>query len=738
MAKLSEAEIAEIQGQNRRTINKRASREGWKFQWQASRGGKRKVFDLADLPEDIQEAYIARSDVGPDLLPGLSPGAAMAAVRKMTAGPGLSLSSAERARWRAERAIGPAVLEDKRVMKIGRILQEVEAVPAGWARRTWIEAVALKHHTTYQTIYKWIRKYKETGLAGLVHTKTQISRGTAWDDAALEWWIGLCLKHEHTQISRKHLYYNVLIVEANRRGWRIGGERSALAWAKRRLTPQLAALQKRGPRGLDNMLPPVRRSYADLRPFQIIVGDQHRFDFWVTDDDTGELFRPEGYFWQDLRTRMWYGGAIDRKYDSHLMGLALHMGCRAVGPFETTYNDNGKPEQSKYIMSIVRDINRLGMSAARTDEAMPAEMAGMDDAEDMPLVRVGQRFAIPRNAKAKMIEGSFNKLEGALRDVAMLPGYVRKLGGDSDENSLRDAEVQRLAAAGKLPTFSEFRLAVYRTLDWMNREQQHRGLAREWDFPGPKPEKVTPMAVLMACYQYEGWRPRSVSAEALDLIFLARARRKVIKGQIEFQRDYWETDEARMPDLMRLEGQFVELRYDPMAACDLLVFHRGAFVCVAEPIAWSSMIDRDRASELIARKRRRKRMVQDEFKRLTAGIADVRTFSQIPAEEKAAALVGTEKKRRADQAAEQYHERTPEEISAEVAKLERLELNPAAKVLPERPLYFLTQTDRYSWIVKFEAAGGELPAEDAGFRAGYEANMDAEQAEYWAAVREHC
>ena len=751
-------EIAAALNISTRAVHKKAKVGDWLFdKGKKSRGGGYQcLFPVSSLPSEVQVALAQHLGWSPDT-PGLRPEAALSLMHPAPTNlapttshqnpdthggsgvPGALRSPApspDLDHWKGDGPkMSPAVLEDDRVMRIMRIMAEAGAVPPGWRRRAWVESVAERHGTTFQTIYKWIKKYDQVGLAGLKHTHAAKGQAAKWDPEALDWWIGLCLKRAHRKISRKWLYWNVLIVEANRRGWRIGGERSAQEWASKRITPQLRALQKGGTRGLDNMMPPVRRNYSDLRPFQIIVGDQHRFDFWVQCEETGEVFRPEGYFWQDLRTRLWYGGAVDRRYDGHLMGVALHVGCRAFGAFETVYTDNGKPEQSKYIMNIVRDINRLGMEAARSDDEIPAQLAGMEDEEDMPLVRVGQRFAIPKNAKAKMIEGSFSTLEQVLRDVIRLPGNVKTLGGNPEENDIDQAEIQRLAQAGKLPTFEEFRLAVYRAMDFYNQGRPHRGARKEWCF-GAKPREVRPAEVLRACFR-DGWRPRTISREALDLIFLARAKRVVRKGQIEFAGDYWEAFEEQMPDLMALEGRAVQVRYDPMAMCELIVFDRsGEFVCIAQPAAMSSMIDLDRASALIARKRRRRRAIQDQYHLLTAGIPDTREFSRVPREEKAAAAVGrgrTEHKKRQE---ELYRERTPEELAAEVADLEVIQEAPARKKdLPERPGYFLSEFDRYAWCVKYEAAGGEMDEADRAFMAGYEADMTAEDKEMWAARR---
>ena len=732
-------EIEAATGLKAATLRKRAGREGWQYSLEPGRGrgGRVKKYDAAGLPEDVR-AFL--SETGPYLPALAAPAVGTAAAPTARGGRGPSpltpfqeaAAPALAESWGRDGAkIGPAAIEDTAAMRRARIVREASSVPAGWKRREWIESVALRNGTTHQTIYKWMKKHESQGLAGLRHTKPTKGQALSWDEEALQFWIGLCSARFDRKIFLKDLYWQALVVEAHRRGWRIGGEYSALAWARKKVSPQIKALQKGGRRGLDNMMPPVRRDYNDLRPFQIIVGDQHRFDFWVTDDETGELFRPEGYFWQDLRTRLWYGGAVEKRYDGHLMGLGLRIGCRAFGPFETTYNDNGKPEQSKYIMRIVRDINRLGMKAARTDEKMPAEMAGMEDDEDMPLVRVGQRFAIPRNAKAKMIEGRFNALEGVLRSVMMMPGYVKKLGGNPDENDVDEKEIKRLAEAGLLLTFSEFRLGVYRALDFMNRMMHHRGLAREWNFPEPRPQKVTPMTTLLACMKHEGWRPQPVSPEVLDLIFLVRDTCKVRKGQLQILNDFWEAaDERQMEGLIALEGRKVEVRYDPMAACELLVFGPdGEFVCLAEPAERSSMIDSEKATRLIKRKRQRNKAIQDEYKRLTAGIPDLRAYSQVPAMEKAAAAIGRDRRKKAAERSETFRVRSDAEMAAGVAMIEDYRPQPA------RPT-FRDAAERYQWCLMEMAEGRGLGPDDQSFMAEFEESLSPETQEYWRICRE--
>jgi len=710
--------IAEVLGVTERTAQRWAKKEGWKGIKLNKRGDT--VYFFETLPPNIQKALAAKVDVSPAIIPELAPEAALEPAKKIINTPTIKGIANTMPDWSPERAIGPDVMRNKNVEKWARIVQEAQAVPPGWKKRAWMEAVAAKHGTTFQTVYRRIKRYEEAGLAGLVQTKRTKGSPKAWDDQALDWWIGLVLKREHRKIDRRVLY-GILCQEAASQGWRIGSYESALWWLKKKVTPQLLALQRGGLRALDNTLPPVLRDYSDLEPFEILVGDQHRFDFWVVDEETGEVFRPEGYFWQDLRTRLFFGGALDRKYDSYLIGLALRMGLMVYGAFGSIYTDWGKPETSRYLMGIMRDMRTIGLGVEREVDAPLGADGDPEEINPLAIIPGTHKKAIVRNAKAKMIEGTFSTLEGILRSEFRVPGYVKDLGGPAEENEVDQKEIERLAKAGKLLTFWEFARVVMRAMDYYNNERPHRGVRKEWR-GRPRPKAPTPMDALRNCYT-RGWRPGPVSQEAIDLIFLPSARRTVDRGRITFEREYYEHDA-----LVTLNGERVECRYDPLDPGWLLVFREGRYLCTARPVEYSSMKDRELASRKIHEKRRRRKGFILEYKRYTSAIPDFRRFSKVPAIEKAAALVGKEKRRRLEER-KKLAEPTAEEIQAAVERIENY--RPA----PVRPI-FASKRDRYQWILEQEAAGARLREEDLAFRADFESSLDDDTREYWQVYKE--
>ncbi len=772
-------EIAEVMNKSKQAIMTQANKEGWPYLEVNGNGGKTKKYPLATLPADVQCALYNKEGEPAMMLSQLSPSALATIAEKERPVQAISTETilppknrrsaipettslrenlptvptiynnspveiipslaeaafgggSTRPTWTPETAISEKDLQDPRIRKILAIMREVDDIPRGWSkgRRKWIESVAIKNEVTWQAIYRWISKYEKRGIAGLRHEKSSKGKPRVWTPEALDWWISLCAKREHRHIDRKSLYEDVLMIEAGRRGWQIGEPESANWWFKKKWNPLMEAMQRGGLRALDNALPPVLRDYSDLQPFEMLVGDQHRFDFWVMDEETGQVFRPEAYLWQDLRTRIIYGAAVDKKYDAWLIGLALRLGIHCYGAFSSIYTDNGKPELSKFVTAILANMRSLGMEWQRTEEVM-MDVLDMDGEDINPhyIVPGTHRKAIVKNAKAKMIEGTFNFLEGIMTSRMRLPGNVKRLSDDIHWQDMDQKEAETLAKTGKLLTDREFALTMYLAIDYYNRLKHHRGVHKEWA-ERPKPAQTTPFDCLRACYD-ASWRPRMISGAAADLIFLAKDDRVINRGRIHFDNDDWESD-----GLLELKGR-VDIRYNPMIRTELHVFRNGDYICTAYPVEKSSMKDMDLAARKIQEKRERRKKFAEEFKRMAAMAPDFREYSQVPEAERVAALIGNQQNRRQIAETERTREITQEELDAQVAALEAGFAIPARNVrLPERPGYFLDEINRFEWCIKYEAAGGTLEETDQAFVAAYETRQTPDQREYWQTVRE--
>jgi len=748
------AEIARMTDVHKTTIARRAKKDSWLSIKGNGKGGNRVKYPLVSLPPQIQNSILIYiKDGNPentaqivDLLPALAPSVASRVVADLMPVPFGTFVDAITAKsgmssWTPETAINEQDLLNPRIRNILAILREVEAMPRDWTkgRRKYIEAIALKHEIKWQTIYRWLKKYDKRGIAGLRHEKSTKDKGKVWTPAALDFWKSLCWKTEHRGVDKKDLY-EILAIEARREGWRIGGYESANWWFKKHMNPLMEAMQRGGLRALDNLLPPILRDYSDLAPFEILVGDQHRFNRWVMDEETGEVFRPEGYLWQDLRTRIIYGAAVDRKYDSWLIGLALRIGIACYGAFGSIYTDNGKPECSKFLTGILANLRGLGMEWERTEDAF---MDVLDvDGEDIDphYTQPGtHRKAVVKNAKAKMIEGTFHRLDRIMESTMLLPGRTKRLTDDIHWQDVDQQEAISLAKQGRLLTDREHALAMYLACDYYNRQKSHRGVLREWEWK-PKPKEATPYDCLMACHE-EGWQPLMIASATADMIFLAKDSRIVHQGRINFNSDFYEHDA-----LMEIHKERVDIRYNPMILDELHVFQGGKYLCTATPLERSSMKDMDLAGRKIAEKRERRKKFAAEFRKVSSLAPDFRAYSRVPEADRVAALIGDEKKKRAAAQIEFTRPLTQEALDKGVEQLERLNarlpdgstaaLPRKKKEPPPRPGYWISDTDRYFWCLQTEIAGGTLSDEDQAFVKAEEAKMTPAQRDRWQFERE--
>ena len=362
----------------------------------------------------------------------------------------------------------------------------------------------------------------------------------------------------------------------------------------------------------------------------------------------------------------------------------------------------------------------------------PIDILDIDAEEINPVIEPGtHKKAIVKNAKAKMIEGTFCIFEDILRSRFRLSGSVKRLTDDIHTQDVDHEGAMTLAVDGRMMLASEFYLTCYQAIDYYNREKIHRGVRKEWIWK-PKPVTATPLDCLKACYE-DGWRPKVISDEAADMIFLKRASRVVNRGRVSIDGEIYEHDL-----LMDLHGERVDVRYNPIEADLVMVYRQGGFFCAASPVEYSSMKDEDLAKRKIVEKREKRKAIADRFREMTRQIPDFRAFSAIPQAEKVAALVGEEKRRQ--EQAKITHEKplSPEQYEAEVAKLEAMNTLPVKKPrrLPGRPDHFMIESDHYFWCLKYEIAGGELSPEDRVFVQEQEAKMTPQERERWQFERE--
>ncbi len=350
--------------------------------------------------------------------------------------------------------------------------------------------------------------------------------------------------------------YDQLADKAKAEGWDIGSLQSFYRMTQQ-LPDPVTTFAKCGPRGLEALIkPPIFRDFSKYHVYEVLVGDQHIFDYAVMTED-GDVVRPQMFGWADFRSRYFSGfWPVMGNYDKYAVAFALREACRWGIP-TMLYTDWGKPEGSGHIQSIRRQLD--GFTA----------FCNWDDINE---VGVPQKKAKPRNAQAKPIESWFyHALERPLMN-RNLPGYCRR---DRDEkrNEFITETLRKETRGQKLLPAQAFFEIVLATL-----EAWHNHVMVE--------EKIVPAEVFETGIHEA---PIAHFDDAtLDLIFLPAERRQVRNSMIQATVPGHGKVKWYAPELSALcrrgKKQSVEIRFDPYdpAYAYILDIESHEMICVAE------------------------------------------------------------------------------------------------------------------------------------------------------------
>lgn len=609
------------------------------------------------------------------------------------------------------------------------VAQRLQTRPADVPRSEWIRHVAFYAGVSESTVRRIEKEILAYGLSGRPSVTGR--KGGAFSAPAIDYLQGYYLKAiKQYGACTKESAWRALCAKADQNGWRTGSRSSAFALLKQ--IPQiLLKYAVEGNRGLDNHFY-ISRDCKALRPMQVVIGDQHIFDWWVADYESGEIYRPQCYLWLDQCTKVVYGIAFDRTYTSDTVKEALRVGLKRCGMFDCTYNDNGSSECSKAINAIVEDLMLNHMAAADISElSRTADGEYVVEDEDGNILasaktqeewhRTHRRiFANVRNAKAKDIERFFRTLEGILRSF-LLPGAVATPGASAAQDEEERARLEKQKENRELPTMDEFIAAVCRAIKEYETERVHTTLGMTpWDYLGQR--------------QKQGWAACYMDDRDIDLILFDRRRAKVnrnrvLANNVEYIGEDLQAADGRILDvgLHRYEGKIVEVRYDRWNPS----YAYAIVPCAENPIRplkaveAISMLDDAAMERAIASKRRQMAAVREVFKTFTSPVGELTVKSDM------GRFLA-----QAEAVQEAMPETTDIDLPAEVRKrLEGAEAQPASKVVPMLSLH-ASAYDRYRWCQDMVIQGHALQEKDRRFMASYEATEEYRENEvYWTNYR---
>lgn len=587
-----------------------------------------------------------------------------------------------------------------------------------------VKMVASYFGVSESTVRRYVRQVEETGVI----TSPRKGSSSVWDPEAEAYMRAYYLQLiKDRNIDSKIAAYNAVCKQAEQTGWKVGCRASAYNILAD--IPKLyLSYAIGGNRALDNFFY-IKRDLTNLKPAQILVGDQHICDFWVkelTEDGKERYYRPTFYVWEDMATRCIAGIAASENYDSSTVIEALYMAITRFGFFDCTYNDNGTSECSKATTMIIDEL--IALSQGKSQMMDISELYRLKDgsyciededgnvvdtAPDVKTWRAKNRriYAAVKNAKTKPIERLFSTLEMKMAERG-IPGHVVTPGCPADQEEKESAVLERQKRNGELLTLDQF---VFQFIDVIN----------EYEHTRHGSLKCSPLEAVQRHIE-KGWRAKlPVNMKDLDFIFLSRKSVKVVKGRVTvegvtFIGDDLDTDEAgNLLDkgLHMHDGEKVEIRYDeldmstayaviPGSSCPIRALHR------VEEI---NMLEEADMQRMIKWKRHSMKLVREAFKRVA-----------YPASEKAIETTITKELEEAQKPLKAL------EAKEEKAKKKRL-LEEEKKEKKKKILnFFATPRDRFKWCLNQLIDGDELDANDLAFVRQYrETEEYQEEKEYW-------
>ncbi|MDD7202410.1 MAG: transposase domain-containing protein [Sphaerochaetaceae bacterium] len=631
---------------------------------------------VPSLPPDWQAAVVRDcGSVDSLMLSSLAPSAQMA-----VAGKDSSLASG---------AVSPA--EKRRMLVAAQVAKRPHGTPKG----AWLRAVAASHGISVSTVRRIADEIRDYGIHG---KPREAVRWSGWDQQAIDWLQGFYLKAvRDAGACPKVAAWHRLKDVARANGWRIGGRTSAYEILKA-IHPSLVLYAQGGRRALDNKYFWIMRDSTVLDPFQVVIGDQHIFDYWVADYESGLIHRPECYLWLDQRTKLVYGVAFAAThYSADTVKEAMRIGLYRWGRPDCTYNDNGSSECGKASSQMIDDLLRWGV-----EEKDVSDLYRLDDGryadehEDGSVSVVSQAawrqkhrriFANVRNAKTKDIERFFNTVESKL-DGMLLPGRCATPGADIAVDEVERKRLERQKERRELLTAGEFARMFVSVLD----EYEHTRHASLGMSPAECLEK------LAAEGRYDR-KAREIPALDIELITADRKRCKVQRGRVVVDGIWYKGPELSATDgaindtgLERYDGQLVEIRYSrhDRSFCHAAVSGGWRRLEAVTPVP---MLDQDAMVEALKEKNRQIAAVADVFKAVTRPIIGKVTYQ--PPEE-----------------GQELRDVTPHKDGRPAVRQER------RKAVPFLPLH-ASERQRYEWCLRMLADGHALSGKDKAFCRQY-------------------
>lgn len=314
------ADIASALGISKRSAELRAERGEWPYTEEAVRGGKRRLYVIADLPSDVR-TELARHTITLSAPSTLAPmaGPSSPAHTRTTC-----FSSDPRAeRLAASYEAAPETQKaDARALLV--LVQECRAlIVKGFAWRAIAPALAAKHDVSVSTLSRAWRKVKAEpaqlwlylllkGYAGR-QRKTELS-AEAWE----------VLQGDFLRLERPTAAACIERLLAAAKGhpdWIIPSKRT-LERRLEEIHEVTKVLKRDGVKAAKQLYPAQQRLKSALAALEIVNGDGYKHNLWVRFPD-GDVVRAVTWYWQDVHSSKVLAWRTDKTEHTDIIRLSF-------------------------------------------------------------------------------------------------------------------------------------------------------------------------------------------------------------------------------------------------------------------------------------------------------------------------------------------------------------------------------------------------------------------------------
>jgi putative transposase len=277
---------------------------------------------------------------------------------------------------------------------------------------------------TRTTLYRWLTKYHQQGLLGLVDKRGGGKfENEIISEEAFELFKSLYLTQQQLPLKTCLLNINY-INKSQKRGWKIPELAMMYRIVKDRIPLPAIVLHREGLAAYEAKCAPYIEIDPDsIEPNQVWVGDHSQFNCVVRYQN--EWVRPWMTVWEDLKSRMIVGWYLSVIPNQTTILLSMKRAIEKFGPPESVKIDNGRDYDSELFTGVTKQTRqtrfskgyldekklitgttkqtRKSLSKGYLDEKMLAGIYAMMD--------ISVSFAIPYNAKAKRIERLFATID---------------------------------------------------------------------------------------------------------------------------------------------------------------------------------------------------------------------------------------------------------------------------------------------------------------------------------------